>query len=285
MLHMLKLQGLLARATLPISSSLPAPAGMLVFAHPDDETIALGARLARYQSSLMVHLTDGAPRDIAQCLEYGFNSPEQYKMCRTSEFERALKMARLENVHHIYLNIPDRQATFNLARLTDELYRLLILRTPEVVFTHPYEGGHPDHDACAFAVHRAVRRVRLDGGDPPAIIEAPFYHLGPDGMETGCFLRTSQCLDQIRWLLTRREQRCKQRLLECFSSQREILNRFPFDCECFRMAPNYDFHEPPHDGPILYESFPWGMNSEQFCELALAADIAEREAMTCRLPC
>ncbi|MGH9561051.1 MAG: PIG-L deacetylase family protein [Terracidiphilus sp.] len=258
---------------------------MLVFAHPDDETVALGARLARYQSSVIVHLTDGAPRDIAQCLEHGFSSPERYKACRSSELERALKMAGLENTHHIYLNIPDQQASFNLARLTDELYRLLILHTPEVVFTHPYEGGHPDHDACAFAVHRATGRIRSDGGDPPAIVEAPFYHLGPHGMETGCFLPHSEILDQIRRLLSRREQKSKQRLLACFASQQGILSHFPSEFESFRIAPCYNFHEPPHDGPVLYDAFPWGMNSEQFCELARTADAAEREALACRLPC
>lgn len=55
--------------------------------------------------------------------------------------------------------------------------------------------------------------------------------------------------------------------------------------ERYRVAPSYDFHEPPHDGPVFYDSFPWGMNSEHFCELARAADAAEREAMACRLPC
>lgn len=258
---------------------------MLVFAHPDDETVALGARLSRYQSSVLVHLTDGAPRDIAQCLEHGFSSPEQYKACRSSELERALKLAGLEKIRHLFLNIPDQQASFNLARMTDEFYRLFILHTPEVVFTHPYEGGHPDHDACAFAVHRAVRRICADGGDPPAIIEAPFYHLGPLGMETGCFLPTHEMLDEIRWLLSRREQKCKQKLLACFSSQQGILSHFPLEFERYRVAPSYDFHEPPHDGPVFYDSFPWGMNSEHFCELARAADAAEREAMACRLPC
>lgn len=258
---------------------------MLVFAHPDDETIALGARLARYRAATLVHVTDGAPRDLAQCLEHGFGSPEQYRICRSSELDRALKLAGLENSRNIFLNIPDQQASFNLARLTDELYRLLILHTPEIVFTHSYEGGHPDHDACAFAVHRATARIRSDGGEPPVIIEAPFYHLGPLGMETGCFLPYGENSDQVRWLLTRREQRFKQKLMACFSSQQAILNHFPFEFESFRIAPAYNFHEPPHDGPVFYDSFPWGMTSEHFCELARAADAAESEALSCRLPC
>ncbi len=36
---------------------------MIVVAHPDDETIGLGAQLRRFEDALLVHVTDGAPRD------------------------------------------------------------------------------------------------------------------------------------------------------------------------------------------------------------------------------
>src|SRR5437764_14611302 len=38
------------------------PPTILVFAHPDDETVALGARLGRFARAHFVHVTDGAPR-------------------------------------------------------------------------------------------------------------------------------------------------------------------------------------------------------------------------------
>ena len=50
-----------------------------------------------------------------------------------------------------------------------------------VVLTHAYEGGHPDHDAVAFAVHRAARRTSA------AVVEMPFYHAGPDGVARQVF--------------------------------------------------------------------------------------------------
>lgn len=33
---------------------------LLVFAHPDDKTVALGARLGRFDAAHFVHVTDGA---------------------------------------------------------------------------------------------------------------------------------------------------------------------------------------------------------------------------------
>jgi hypothetical protein len=36
---------------------------MIVVAHPDDETIGMGAQLRRFNDALLVQLTDGAPRD------------------------------------------------------------------------------------------------------------------------------------------------------------------------------------------------------------------------------
>jgi N-acetylglucosamine malate deacetylase 2 len=35
---------------------------MIVVAHPDDETIGMGAQLCRFNDTLLVQVTDGAPR-------------------------------------------------------------------------------------------------------------------------------------------------------------------------------------------------------------------------------
>src|SRR6185437_9724842 len=51
------------------------------------------------------------------------------------------------------------------------------------VFTHAYEGGHPDHDAVAFAVHAACRLSDI----PPAIVEMPYYHRQDGRLITGEF--------------------------------------------------------------------------------------------------
>jgi hypothetical protein len=61
-------------AIAPQDAPVPMPKSMLVFAHPDDEVVALGARLGRFQSALFVHVTDGAPRNEQESRAYGFAS-------------------------------------------------------------------------------------------------------------------------------------------------------------------------------------------------------------------
>jgi N-acetylglucosamine malate deacetylase 2 len=250
---------------------------MLVFAHPDDETIALGARLHRLGSPLLVHVTDGAPRNMHDSIAHGFRSLAAYRRQREQELTCALQLAGLQCARRIRLGISDQEASFCLTQLTRDIRRLLLRHRPEVVFTHPYEGGHPDHDACAFAVHRAVASLETGGRNPPVIVEAAFYHSGPNGMETGSFVPHGEQTGEISLALSEEERQRKEALLACFPSQREILRCFPADRERFRIAPRYDFHRPAHSAPVFYDQHPWGMTSSRFSELAQAADILDEE--------
>jgi LmbE family N-acetylglucosaminyl deacetylase len=274
------LQDLFERATLPEGSATPAPTSMLVFSHPDDEVVALGARLGRFRSALFVHVTDGAPRNEHDSRAHGFATLEDYKRCREEELSRALHMAGVANSQRVHLSIPDQEVSFCLPQFTKSLRCLLAAYPIEVVFTHPYEGGHPDHDACAFAVHRAVRGIGSEDTSP-MIVEAAFYHAGPQGIETGCFLPYRENTVEVRRVLSAEEKSRKQALLACFASQQQTLSCFANDCEYFRVAPRYDFHQPPHSD-IFYEHFPWGMTSRQFCELSRAADAVEESGARCQ---
>jgi LmbE family N-acetylglucosaminyl deacetylase len=271
------LQDLFEQATLPEDSATPAPASMLVFSHPDDEVVAVGARLGRFRSGLFVHVTDGAPRNEQDSRAHGFATLDEYRRCREEELSRALHMAGVPDAQRVHLSIPDQEASFRLAQLTKSLRRLLIEHRIEVVFTHPYEGGHPDHDACAFAVHRAVRDIGRNGTPSPMIVESAFYHAAPHGIETECFLPHAEKTAEIHRALSPEEKRRKQVLLACFTSQQRTLSCFANDCECFRIAPQYDFYKPPHN-EVFYEHFPWGMTARQFCDLARAADVLEGES-------
>jgi N-acetylglucosamine malate deacetylase 2 len=268
---------LLVRATLDGDSQRCAPYAMLVFAHPDDETIALGARLSRFASSLLVHVTDGAPRNGQDSRSLGFASVKEYRSVREKELHRALSVAGLENIQRISLEIPDQEASLHLRGLIADIEALFLKYRPDIVFTHPYEGGHPDHDACAFAVQRSSERVQGTGLTSPLIIEAVFYHAGPNGIETGCFLPHLEQTAEIHYPLSPDEQHRKQALLACFTTQQQTLQYFPVERESFRIAPRYDFHRPPHDGPVFYDRFSWGMTSARFCELTVEADAVREE--------
>jgi N-acetylglucosamine malate deacetylase 2 len=262
----------------PQGAQLPMPRAMLVFAHQDDEVVALGGRLGRYHSALFVHVTDGAPRNEQDSRAHGFASLQSYQEQREQELSCALNMAGLQHAGRVRLGIPDQETGLQLSYLVKRLEQLLIEWRPEVVFTHPYEGGHPDHDACAFGVHRAVARLRAKQLPAPLIVEGAFYHAGIQGIATGCFLPHAQKTQEIVFQLTPKEQLRKEALIACFTTQQETLRNLPAERECFRIAPDYDFRQPPLCEQVFYEQHPWGMTSQRFCELVQQIDI-EDEAM------
>lgn len=258
---------LLARATAPEGDATPPPRTMLVFAHPDDETAALGARLGRFRDANLIHVTDGAPRDEQDSRAHGFNNLDDYRRARAREMGAALAAAGVPDMSCESLNFPDQEATLHLAELARILADRLGQHRPEVIFTHAYEGGHPDHDACAFAVHQAVR---MRPG--PVIIECALYHAGKHGLETCTLLYTGDATLEAFYPLTVHEQERKQKLIDCFVTQRQTLQLLTCEREQFRIASAYDFTRPPHIGPVYYDAHPWGMTSQHFCELARAAE-------------
>ncbi len=280
--------GVLERLAAPAESLLPLPRLLVIFAHPDDEVLAAGGRLERLRESRLLCVTDGAPVDGADARAHGFATIEAYRVARRAELIASLKLGGISadcaeplrlagpdgSCREIADQIADQGAAFHLAELTRAVAREIEVFRPEAVLTHPYEGGHPDHDSCAFAVHSAVRL--LGNTSRPIILEAPFYHAGAGGMETGSFLgESAESEDKLSslWVceLSPLEQARKRERLGCFASQRETLAQFRTEREQFRVAPRYDFCEPPHAGRLLYEDFAWGVSGEQFRALAASA--------------
>ncbi len=223
---------------------------VVVAAHPDDETIGMGAQLAWCEDATLIHITDGAPRSRADW--------KTYAQTRRAELLRAASIAGIAPERCLAIGLPDQQASHHLVELACHLSRLFEQIDPEIIFTHAYEGGHPDHDATAFAVHHAAPRA--------GIFEFSSYHRAAVGtrIETGCFLGEPG----TRLDLSESEKSRKRQMLDCFASQRETLNWFYVDHECFRRAPEYDFTRPPHDGRLFYEFFDWGCDSSEWLRLS-----------------
>lgn len=273
----------LDRLAAPAGSTSPSPRLLLVFAHPDDEVLAIGGRMARLSASRLLTVTDGAPLNGQDAAHHGFASLQAYRDARTGELDRAFTKAGLLPFAPMrtpleWTPVADQTTPLHLVRLTQALAVAIHQLRPEAVLTHPYEGGHPDHDACAFAVHTAVRMLQR-GSAPlgpasvytPVIAEAAFYHAGPAGMQTGRFLPSPEPVAERRCPLSPKEQRMKRDLLDCFPSQRETLQQFQTEYELYREAPTYDFTQPPHAGELLYEHFGWGFTGAQFRSLAAEA--------------
>lgn len=239
----------------PIHSRL-----MIVVAHPDDETIAIGGQMPRVRDALLLHVTDGAPRDGEDARRHSFTAAADYAMARRQELAAALMAGEAAGMRLAALDIPDKQAFLDLAGLARRLIKLLAQECAAAVLTHAYEGGHPDHDAAAFAVHAACHCLGAEY--QPAIIEMPFYHACDGQMICGRFLG-GEAEERIV-PLAERDLRRKQRMVDCFATQREMLRQFPLTPERFRLAPSYDFREPPHPGLLLYEMFGWGVSGTEW---------------------
>lgn len=263
---------LLDLVSAPSSDPRPAPRTIAVFAHPDDEVIALGGRLCRHRETRFVCVTDGAPQDCVDSENHGFTTLEAYRKARADELRAALSLAGMPPRSLRQLGIPDQKAAFHLREIVSTLISLFREFQPEVLLTHPYEGGHPDHDACAFAVHSAAEAIANSSAETlPIIVEAAFYHAGINGIETARFLPGHEGAAEVLRPLNHEERRRREALLDCFPSQRDTLQYFRVGTERYRLAPIYDFSRPPHSGVLFYERHPWGLTGVQFCELARAA--------------
>lgn len=237
------------------------PATMVVGAHPDDETAFAGFRLTRLAGAQFVCVTNGSPRDGVDAARNGL-SPDAYAAARAHELQEVLGSCGIGPGQIRLIGYNDQEAALHLPEITRLLAAVFRERAIEAVLTHPYEGGHPDHDATAFAVHAAAALVRRQGAAPPAIVEMACYHEGREGFRAGAFLPIGPEDTVIH--LTPEEQARKRALLDRFVTQRHTLPFLPVAVERFRRAPAYDFLQPPHDGPLHYERQPWGMTGERF---------------------
>ena len=242
----------------------------VVVAHPDDETIGIGGQLPRLAGVTIVHVTDGAPRNMADAKSHGFETPEAYATARRRELEAAMALAGIPAGALVGLGIADQEAGHRLVEVSERLAGLFRAKGTEIVLTHPYEGGHPDHDATAFAVHAACALLQRGGHARPVIIEMASYHAGPAGLVPQRFLPEPDAPELVVSLDDRRRT-LKARMLAAHATQAGVLSLFGIDAERFRPAPRYDFSALPNRVELYYARFDWGMTGERWQALAAEA--------------
>ena len=224
---------------------------VVVVAHPDDEAIGAGGLLRGYRDATVVHITDGGGVDDVNAVQRGFPSREAYTNARRAEVLRALSLVGISAQNVRCLGIRDGEAGRRLPDLTSKLLDVLGELEPDVVLTHPYEGGHTDHDATAFGVHMATGTLRRQQGSAPLVLELTSYHDKDGERLRGEFLPAD--VPECELVLGDEEREIKRRMFEAFDTQRDVVAPFPVDVERFRVAPRYIFTEPPHPGTLDYE--------------------------------
>lgn len=247
----------------------PSTRALVVAAHPDDEIIGMGGLLKYLSNAAFVHITDGAARNMRAARARGFLTRKGYAEARRNELQRALAHMRAAPLEMIDLGTPDLEAANNLVTASIALAGIMKRLVPAIVFTHPYEGGHPDHDSAAFSARAALALIESAGLEPPLLYEFTSYHADGKKLAASRFLPgTPQGLGIE---LTGDERDFKAGMYACYETQKGALKHFPIGVERFRPAPEYDFTKPPHPGRLFYQNFDWGLKGAKWCRLAARA--------------
>lgn len=230
--------------------------------------MGLGGQLADIPGLALIHVTDGAPRDQGDARRAGFFTRDAYARARARELDRALEAAEAAPRRRRALGVADQEAVEHLP----ELLRLLEEELPAaaMVITHSYEGGHPDHDACAFLVQRACERLRRAGRTAPARFEFASYHARDGGAAMGVFWPAAACPERVIPLDARQLARKRAALAE-FATQQAVIATFPVYPERLRPAPLYDFSLAPPPGEVLYDRYRWNVTGAGWRQLAREA--------------
>ena len=168
------------------------------------------------------------------------------------------------------LDVSSHAAVNYLAELTRRITTFLQQSAASIVVTHPYEGGHPDHDATAFATHTALRLMKQNGFKPPVLFEMAL-HPAKNGEERAAEFLLDPGRETTTLLLDERSQQLKQLMLECCDTQRKSLVTSGIAPEKFRIPPDYDFRAPPQHGKLHYENFDWAPSRDEWQSLATRA--------------
>jgi LmbE family N-acetylglucosaminyl deacetylase len=188
---------------------------VLVVAHPDDEVISCSGALCCLADVTIVQLTEDTPAREAE--------------------RAAAQVAGGWKVPVIFGGMHFRMAHLEAARLRSLVAE--VIAGADVIWTHPYEGGHLDHDTAAWIVQSVAGSILR--------LEFASYHMGagkahvfgdfwPDVEHQAAAVRLSgERLDR------------KLAAIEAYASQAGILRKFRQpDREAYRVAPYYDFSRP-----------------------------------------
>lgn len=226
---------------------------MIIVAHPDDEAVGCGALMQRMSSPSVLFMTDGAPQMREFWKPYG--SRQNYATVRRFESKRALATFKDINVERF--GAPDQELHRNLGNAREWLALMVERYRPDAILTHAYEGGHPDHDSCAFLSWAVGRAMNVP------VWEMPLYRRMNGRLILQRFAESSN--DKISLIANQAERDRKQKMISSYRSQLEFLMEFHVASESFRPQPAYDFGQPPHEGVLNYEAWEWGITGHDVC--------------------
>lgn len=225
------------RNRLPVPLDFNRP--LILVAHPDDETIACAGLLQRMAASLVVIATDGAPPKYG--LDRKFGTLTNYSELRFQEAASALahipgtalrRPVRQRGSYfvdqHLFQDLPG--AMLALRKIAREF-------SPDAIVSHAYEGGHIDHDACAFIAHHVAAELSLPR------FEFPLYGAEKDGKRAWQQFADVRP-DTFELQLSPTELACKAKMTAEYQTQPGVFSVFQPAIERFRRTSAESFSVP-----------------------------------------
>jgi LmbE family N-acetylglucosaminyl deacetylase len=202
--------------------------------HPDDVELCCGILIRRMvRDGVEIHylcVTDGAPaQDIAAGLGSlpGDYDQRAYKLTRRRESLAALDILGVAPSGVRFLDYPDLGTLNHIDSIVEDFGAAL--QSVDAVFCCPFEGGHPDHDVCRFALGVAADRTEYAG----VVFEYASYN--SRGYQV--FLRDAP--PPFTLSAEPDEERVQRRVAQAFLSQQEMASHFNTHAECFRRAGDF----------------------------------------------
>jgi LmbE family N-acetylglucosaminyl deacetylase len=225
---------------------------LIAVAHADDETLGCFSVLRDHPADVhILHATDSAPRDLKYAWRSGFATRNGYLEARRVELLTVLAGAGIPEERYHCLGLADQEAPVYWPQVRNYVQAFGADR----VYTHAYEGGHPDHDAVALAL-----------AGLPNVWEFPLYHAHGAEFVPHSFL-DGEAEKVVAF--DPHQAAMKRMWLNCFPSQKRVLDLFPVEREMFRPARVYDFSKPPHEGELYYERRKLGWTWREWREATL----------------
>jgi N-acetylglucosamine malate deacetylase 2 len=212
---------------------------ILIFvAHPDDESIGAGILLQRHPRAHVVFCTSGSPN--TRYIWFHFGHPAICSWIREREARAALRAVGAEAP--TFLGFRDGELYRSIPKLFARVAAIVETGKPDVLLTHAYEAGHPDHDVCAFIGARLSERFGIP------VWEMPYYRGDPvnGGLIYQRFLGDSS--DSFDLAGSETEVALKRKMFRLHKSQQSVLAEFDPARESVRPQPQYDFSAPPAAG-------------------------------------